>query len=188
MKESRESTESAVIEAILDGEIELFSSIVKSYQEQLFRVALGYLASPVDAEEVVQEVFIKAYNSLGSFKRESKLSTWLYRICVNSSLNELARRKRRRAFTGFEEVGEWELVRTAQSSPEREYIEQEQDREVRRAIDSLPKNQRTAFILQRYQELSQREIAQIMNRSEGSVEQLLQRGKRNLRRALSNLK
>lgn len=176
--------ELAIIGKILNGKTELFSDIVENYAQQLFRVALGYMHSKEEAEDIVQEVLIKAYNSLSTFKGESKLSTWLYRITVNTCLNELSKRKRRWLFSNIEEVHSSFIDYSQQKNPEQQLIEEETNRKVRKAIDSLPEKQRTAFILQRYKELSQKEISEIMELTEGAVEQLLQRGKSNLKKRL----
>ncbi len=173
-----------IINDILNGNTERFSIIAESYAEQLFRVAIGYMHSKVEAEDIVQEVLIKAYNSLSSFKGESKLSTWLYRITVNTCLNELKRRKRRSLFSSIEDLEGQIINFKDQQNPEQELIQDETNSKVRKAIDTLPTKQKTAFILQRYQELSQREISKIMGVTEGAVEQLLQRGKSNLKKRL----
>lgn len=173
-----------IIGEILNGNTERFSVIAQDYAEQLFRVALGYMHSKVEAEDIVQDVLIKAYNSLSTFKGESKLSTWLYRITVNTCLNELSKRKRRFLFSTIEEVQNSFINYGDQKNPEQQLIEEETNRKVRKAIDTLPEKQKTAFILQRYKELSQKEISEIMQISEGAVEQLLQRGKSNLKKRL----
>ncbi len=89
-----------LIQEILDGNTNKFRVIADMYGEQLFRVAMGYMHSGEEAEDIVQESLIKAYNSLGSFKGESRLSTWLYRITVNNCTNELGKRKRRSSCGG----------------------------------------------------------------------------------------
>ncbi|NCB20014.1 MAG: sigma-70 family RNA polymerase sigma factor, partial [Bacteroidia bacterium] len=81
-----------LIQEILDGNTNKFKAIADEYGEQLFRVALGYMHSGEEAEDIVQESLIKAYNSLRFFKGESRLSTWLYRITVNTCINELEKR------------------------------------------------------------------------------------------------
>ena len=177
-----------LIQEILDGNADKFRVIADGYGEQLFRVAMGYMHSGEEAEDIVQESLIKAYNSLGSFKGESRLSTWLYRITVNTCINELEKRKRRWLFGSGgaknEEITEI-FGSSSQGSPEQQLIDKETTIKVRKAIDNLPQKQKSAFILQRYQDLSQQEIAQIMDTTEGAVEQLLQRAKSNLKKALS---
>ncbi len=173
-----------IIADILNGNSESFGLIAEEYAQQLFRVALGYMRSKEEAEDIVQEVLIKAYNSLGTFKGESKLSTWLYRITINTCINEINKLKRRSLFSSIEDVEGWALDVGDQKNPEQQLIEEETNRKVRKAIYKLPPKQKTAFILQRYRELSQKEISEIMGMTEGAVEQLLQRGKSNLKKRL----
>jgi RNA polymerase sigma-70 factor (ECF subfamily) len=177
--------EEQIVARLQSGHTESFRAIAEEYTEPLFRVALGYMHSKEEAEDMVQEAMIKAYNNINSFKGDSKLSTWLYRITVNTCLNEIDKRKRRSFFSRIEDIAE-KLRDTSESgeTPEQQMIQQESDRKVRKAIDSLPAKQKTAFILQRYKELSQKEISEVMQLSEGAVEQLLQRGKNNLRKRL----
>lgn len=174
-----------IIKEILNGNTEKFSVIANDYASLLFRVAIGYMHSKEEAEDIVQEVLIKAYNSLNTFKGESKLSTWLYRITVNTCINELNRRKRTSFFSSIEDFQGHFFDIGSQKNPEQQLIEEESNRKVRKAIDKLPTKQKTAFILQRYKELSQKEISEIMEITEGAVEQLLQRGKSNLKKRLS---
>lgn len=177
-----------LIQEILDGNTNKFKAIADEYGEQLFRVALGYMHSGEEAEDIVQESLIKAYNSLRFFKGESRLSTWLYRITVNTCINELEKRKRRWMFGsgGVKSENITEIFgSTNQENPEQQLIDKETTTKVRKAIDTLPQKQKSAFILQRYQDLSQQEIAQIMEITEGAVEQLLQRAKSNLKKTLS---
>jgi len=177
-----------LIKEILDGNTQMFRTIADEYGEQLFRVAMGYMHSREEAQDIVQESLIKAYNSLSSFKGDSKLSTWLYRITVNNCLNQIEKNKRRwlfgQASKDREDITEV-FGSSREETPEQKMIDAETAKKVREAIDSLPQKQKTAFILQRYQELSQQEIAQIMGITEGAVEQLLQRGKMNLKKKLS---
>ena len=169
-----------IVQDILNGNKERFREIVGSCSEPLFRVAMGYMHNREEAEDIVQEVFIKAYNSLDSFKGESKILTWLYRFTVNSCINELNRKKRRWFFPA--------TLLSVDKNPEEEAIDKERDLLVKKAIETLPSNQKTAFILQRYQDMTQKEIAEIMEITEGAVEQLLQRGKITLRKKLQNIK
>lgn len=179
------TNERELVEDILNGEYAKFRIIVERYSEVLFRIAIGYMRTEADAEEVVQQVFVKAYAQLSSFKGLSKLSTWLCRIAVTSSLNELAKRDRGRSFkkrVKEENHPNEGLVGLHIQNPEEQLIKAELKEMVQKGIDSLPPQQKTALILQRYQELSQKEIAEVMEISEGAVEQHLYRAKANLKR------
>jgi RNA polymerase sigma-70 factor (ECF subfamily) len=135
-----------------------------------------------DAEDITQEVFIRVYQSLHTFQGESEFSTWLYRITVNMSLNFLRRNRKKRVLQSLETLF---TLRSDEKNPLEEMESAERDRRIRKAIDTLPERQRMAFILSRYEELPQKKIAAVMNRSEGAVEQLLQRAKEILQKKLS---
>lgn len=177
--------EKQVIARIQAGHADSFRVIAEEYSEQLFKVALGYMHSKEEAEDMVQEAMVKAYNNINNFKGKSKLSTWLYRITVNTCLNEIEKRKRASLLNRITDITErLRNISANEENPEQQIIRQEREKKVQIAIDSLPAKQKTALILQRYRELSQKEIAEIMQLSEGSVEQLLQRAKKNLRKKL----
>jgi len=170
-----------IISDILTGEREKFSVIVNLYKDSVFRIAIGYMHTKDDAEDIVQEVFIKTYQSLSGFKGKSEFSTWLYRITVNTCLNAIEKKQRYSFFQKAEDtVSRIFNIRSDEKNPEEMLVSREKEKAVQDAIDSLPKQQRTAFTLKRYDDLSQKEISQIMDLSEGAVEQLLQRAKVNL--------
>lgn len=164
-----------------------FESAVSDNYELMFRTAMGFVHSREDAEDIAQEVFLKAYRHWDSFRGEAEISTWLYRIAVNLSINFVKREKRRKTIRQGESMLK-NLFNIAgnDKNPRQQLESEETDNAVRAAIDSLPEKQRTAFILSRYDELSQKETARIMQITEGAVEQLLQRAKKNLRKKLES--
>ena len=182
--------EAKVVERILNGEQELFAEMVRAHQSLVLTTCLGFTHNREDAEDLTQEVFISAYQQLGRFKGDSKISTWLYRIAVNASLNHMRNSKRRSIFQRIEGLfvkDKAEVQPAAMplgDNPEQQLISAQESEAVQKAIDSLPESQRVAFTLSRYDELPQSEIAAIMSISEGAVEQLLQRAKANLRKKL----
>ena len=92
-------SEGQLIEKILSDDKEAFRLLMERYQQQVFRVAIGFVHSRQDAEDITQEVFIRVYRSLSSFKEKSLFSTWLYRITLNTSINYLNKNKRRNILT-----------------------------------------------------------------------------------------
>ena len=184
-------TDREIIKLVLQGEKEKFRMLVEQYQQMVFRTCMGFLHNKDDADDLTQEIFIQAYQSLSRFKGEAAFSTWLYRIAVNASLNKVRKSsknlilQRIDAFFGAEKSREAPFLQSDTDDPEKILIRQEHVEWVRRALDSLPENQRTAIVLSKYDDLSQKEIAEIMKTSEGSVEALLQRAKKNLREKLS---
>ncbi len=187
-------TQNELIKLVLDGNQEAFRLIVEQYKANVFRTCLGFVHSREDAEELTQDVFVNIYRNLNRFKGDSSFFTWIYRIAVNSSLNHLRRQKKQSFVQRFENIfgseirEEKNVAITYWDNPEQLMIEKEQNNKIYKAIDSLPENQRIAFNLSKYEELPQREIASIMNISEGAVEALLQRAKANLQKKLTDFR
>jgi RNA polymerase sigma-70 factor (ECF subfamily) len=184
-------TDSEIIKKISGGDKDQYRFLVERYQQVIFRLCLGFVHNRDDADDLVQEVFIQAYQAIPGFRAESSFSTWLYRIAVNASLNHVRRKSKnfflRRIddYFGSEKIYTGELNVIDDSDPESLLIRDEQRTWVKKTLDSLPDNQRTAIVLSKYDDLSQKEIASILDISEGAVEALLQRAKANLRKRLA---
>lgn len=182
-----------IISEILQGDRQKFRILVDRYQSNIFRTCMGFVHNKEDADDLTQEVFIQAYQALTSFNRDASFSTWLYRIAVNASLNKLRRAKKNRFLQrignvfGSEITNAYAIPTSIAEDPENLLISTQRSEWVERALNSLPENQRTAIILSKYDELSQREIASIMETTEGAVEALIQRAKVNLRERLHSL-
>jgi len=184
-------SDSEVIKLILQGDKEKFRILVEQYQQMVFRTCMGFLHNKDDADDLTQDVFIQAYLSLPHFKGGSAFSTWLYRIAVNASLNKIRKSPLKLIFQRFENIAGSKNEKetypsvSVEEDPENILIRQEHIEWVKRSLDTLPENQHTAIVLSRYDDLSQKEIAEIMDTTEGAVEALLQRAKKNLREKLS---
>jgi len=150
----------------------------------------GLLQNREDAEDIAQDVFIEVYRNIQNFRAQSKLSTWLYRIAVNRSLNHIHDNRKNKWFQSFEDVvaaKNREILQIKSSiSDQPEFALEKQQRAIilHEAIKSLPKNQKIAFTLNKYEELSYREIAEVMELSISSVESLLFRAKKGLQKKL----
>ena len=175
--------EAESIKSILAGHTAEFTHLVKAYETSVFRIVMGFVHQKEDAEDITQEVFVKAFQSLDRFAGRSSFSTWLYRIAIHTSLNELKRRKRR---TLWSMAADMLQLPSTNKNPEQALAEKAEQDEIRKAIDRLPEKQRMAFILSRYEELPQRDVALIMEISEGAVEQLLLRARDNLKKTLQH--
>ena len=167
-----------LIQSILSGNQQDFKLLIKKYEANVFRTAIGFLHNKQDAEDITQDVFIKVYQSLSSFNGKAAFSTWLYRITVNSSLNFLRKKKRRGFWVALSE-----LIQIPSKDKPGEIVLTEKAI-IQQAIDDLPDKQRKAFVLSRYEELPHIQIAEIMKITEGAVEQLLHRAKINLKKVL----
>ena len=169
-----------MIEAILKGDQKAFKLLVDTYQLMVVNTCYAFVHDRDEAEDIAQDVFVQVFESLGRFLFESKLSTWLYRIAVNRSINH-CKSPRGRAIKI--DIDSWKQQEVAQSveMPQQQILEeQEQIELLHKAIDKLPENQRTALILNKYEELSYKEIADVIGVSLSSVESLIFRAKNNL--------
>lgn len=179
-------TDLEIINQVKAGDTEKFGLLVDKYQKMVFSTCIGYVHEKEDADDLTQEVFINAYQALPTFRGKSAFSTWLYRIAVNASLNHGRKKEPHGLLTRItsvfsrQGVNEQVIEVSDTDNPEESLIRQEEIEKLGRAIDSLPEKQRTAIILSKYEELSQREIAEIMDTTEGAVEALIQRAKANL--------
>ncbi len=155
----------------------------------VFRTCIGFVHNKDDADDLTQETFIQAYESLSRFRGDSSFSTWLYRIAVNASLNRTRKSPLSMLMQQIDDLrGDSKEPRHVSvpddDDPEKAIIRQEDIERVRKALDTLPPNQRTAIVLSRYDGLSQKEVAEIMGITEGAVEALLQRAKKSLQKKL----
>jgi RNA polymerase sigma-70 factor (ECF subfamily) len=179
-----------LIDKILEGDQLAFKELVEKYQTMIINTCIGFLHDKQDAEDIAQEVFVEVFYSLGKFRKEANLSTWLYRIAVNKSLNFLRSNKRRQWIQGFEDAmgigrsGQTEPIETRHPGVEMETKEEAAMLHV--TINSLSENQRIAFTLNKYEDLSYSEIAEVMGVSVSSVESLIHRAKINLQQKLMN--
>lgn len=182
-----------LVEALHRGNRAALKELFDSYSIRVYNVAYRMLQNKHDAEDVTQEVFLEAYKSLKTFRGESRLSTWLYRISVNRALNH-QRKKRLQRWLAFDfEASELSFEATglpevADVGPDGELERKDTERIVQGAINALPGRQRTALVLHRYDELSHEEIAEVMGVSIASVESLLHRARQALARKLLPLK
>lgn len=183
-------TDAELIERLIAKDNDAFKQLINDYQSLVYKACFNLLRDQEDAEDIAQEVFIEVFESIEQFKLQSKLSTWLYRISINKSLNHLRKMKRKSLISSIERFFDKSLPlnvedKAASDSPYSiEY--QERSKVLQSAINSLPDNQRIAFTMNKYNELSYQEITEIMGLSLASVESLIHRAKLNLQKKLVN--
>ena len=181
-------TESELIDLLKKNDREAFKEMVETWQDMVFNTAIGFLQNAEDAEDTAQEVFIQVYESVTKFKEESKLSTWIYRITVSKCLDHLRKKKRKKRFAFIQSLyGKNEALVIDPPDffhPGVKTENKENAVALFKAIRKLPETQKTVFILNKIENLSYREIAEIMNSSKPAVDSLLQRAKKNLRNEL----
>lgn len=180
--------EKEMTDRLREGDEEAFRELVGEYQVRVMSLCLSMLHVREEAEDVAQEVFVEVYRSVERFRGESRLSTWIYRIAVNKCLNQIRHRQRRKWFLLPGQLPEKqrqeEIAAPAGDLPSAEIERQQRLQRLWQAIDALPENQRKAFVLSRMEDLSYREVAEIMGTTLPAVESLLQRARINLQQKL----
>jgi RNA polymerase sigma-70 factor (ECF subfamily) len=156
------------------GDREAFDRLVERYQRDIYRLCYRYVNDPQDANDMAQEVFLKAYRAIDRFRGDSSFSTWLYRIAVNTCLNFRSSRR---------PEGEQlpESIPDAHAGVLDAMVEDERARRVRQAVSRLPEKQRATVILKVYHDLTHEEVAGILGSTVGTV-------KANLFHALGKLR
>lgn len=183
-------SEAEIIQKLQQGDEKAFKQLVEKYQQLVVNTCFGLVHNNEDAEDIAQDVFIEVHRSISNFRADSKISTWLYRVAVNRSLNFIRDNKRRKMAQSIEDafsLGKEKLTNIypgQTESPDAEFENSERADILHKAIDSLPKNQRVAFTLNKYDDLSYKEIAAVMETSISSVESLIHRAKKNLQKKL----
>jgi RNA polymerase sigma-70 factor (ECF subfamily) len=174
---SPREAERKAVEACQRGDAEAFGLLVSRHQRAIYRLCYRYLGNQQDADDVAQEVFFKAFRSIGRFRAESALATWLYRIAVNTCLNFRSSRRELHA-----ELPDQLPDRSPGISERLE--ERERRAQVQKAVERLPERQKATLILKVYQELSHEEVAAILGVSVGTAKANLFHALANLRRQL----
>jgi RNA polymerase sigma-70 factor, ECF subfamily len=174
-------------EQLLNADGRAFQQLYEKYGPAVYRVCFRFLNHQTEAEDAVQEVFLKAFHSLSRFRGQAQISTWLYRIAVNHCLN-LQRKKKALSWLSLEFLNDRQLISAASDDNPVENLEKKETQGlIEQAIAALPERQRMAFILCRYELKSYQEIAEIMNCSLAAVESCLHHAKKNLSLVLKNL-
>ncbi len=183
-------SEAEIIQKLQKGDEKAFRQLVENFQQMVVNTCFGLVHNTEDAEDIAQDVFIEVFRSVSKFRADSKLSTWLYRIAVNRSLNFIRDNKRRKFAQSLEEIflpgkeksGSFSHEKV--STPDTEFENSERAAILHKSIDTLPEKQRIAFALNKYEDLSYKEIAEVMETSVSSVESLIHRAKKNLQKKL----
>ena len=183
--------EQELIEQLKAGEEAAFKQMVTSWQDLVYNTSLGLVQNEMDAEDVTQEVFVKAWESIEGFKGESKLSTWLYRISVTKSLDFLRSKKRKKRFAYIQSLfglNDELIIDPADFlHPGVKIEKKELSVALFKAISQLPEQQKAAFVLSRVEGLNHKEVSEVIGTTVPAVESLLQRAKLNLRKNLGEV-
>jgi len=179
-----------LIAQLQQGDEPAFKKLVDEWQHMVYNTALGIVQNEEDADDITQEVFIQVYQSVSSFKGESKFSTWLYRITVSKALDHEKRKKRKKRFAFVQSLfgnDEKEPFQPAEfNHPGVQMEKKERAAELFHALKQIPDKQRIAFTLHKLEGQSYQEVAEIMNTTLYAVESLIARAKTNLREILAD--
>jgi RNA polymerase sigma-70 factor (ECF subfamily) len=175
-------TDEQVVGHVRRGETRMFGELVRRYQDPVFGMALRFVGSRVEAEDVAQEVFLRVHRGIDGFKGDAKFSTWLYRITYNLCADWLRKnRKPGRAPAAMEAE---DVLADARVDLEGGVLAEEERDRVRRALAGLDEIYRTAVVLLYYQKLSYEQIAEVLGVPVKTVETRLYRARRILRESL----
>lgn len=179
-----ESHEDKLISRAAAGDGAAFSELMTMHEKRMYAVALRMCANREDAQDCLQDAMLRVYRSIGGFKGQSSFSTWVYRITMNTCLDELRRRKTRSASsldTMLE--GGWSPT-DGENGPEKQAVASEQRRVLNRAIADLPEDMRSAIVLRDVQGFSYEEIAEMLEVNIGTIKSRISRGREKLRQIL----
>ena len=184
-----ERTEALLIADLREGDETALAPLVEKYKRMVYRLAMQITKNHADADDVMQETFIKVYRSIRTFRKDAAFETWLYRITVNEALNFVKRRERQRVST-LETASESEYEAVTRyhaqvaNDPHAHAEKAELRHHVTKAVNSLSLKHRTVVILHEFEGLTHAEIAAILNCSEGTVRSRLHYARKKLRTLL----
>ena len=167
------------------GDAYAFEQLMAAHENKMYAVALRMCGNREDAQDCLQEAMLRVYRAMSGFKGQSSFSTWVYRITMNSCLDELRRRKSRTA-TSLDAMLENGFSPSDESdTPEQSSLRSEQRRVLERAIAELPEDMRAAIVLRDIQGCSYDEIAHALDANVGTIKSRISRGREKLRAVLS---
>ena len=178
------------IEQIKSGDDNAFKNLVDQYQEKVVNLCYSFTHNKEEALDLSQDIKKKIFHSIHSFREDASLSTWIYRITVNTSLNYVKKKKRWNWWNSLDEVfqsqnGEMQQDYPADDDLPGEGMErEEQYRQLYAAIDSLPEKQRIALTLNKFEEMPYKEIARVMHLNTSEVGVLINRARKKLQKKL----
>ena len=177
-----ERTESILVADLCDGDMTALAILVDRHKDLVYRVAMQITKNSDDASDVLQDAFLKVYDSINAFRQESAFETWLYRIVVNLSIDAVKKRKRQQeSMASLSEVSDVHQNPDIQQDPTRQAERNELQEWVTQAVNSLSIKHRAVVILHELEGLSHPQIADILDCSEGTVRSRLHYARKRLR-------
>ena len=179
------------IKAVKKGDQQAYEYIVEIFQNKVFGICFRMIGNRHEAEDMAQEAFIRAYINISRFNTDLKFSTWLYRIATNLCIDRLRKKKPDyyldAEVTGTDGLTMYSQVATDTDLPEDNLVSMELAETIERAILRLPEKYRTVIVLKYIEELSLKEISEILDIPVGTVKTRIHRGREALRQQLSNV-
>ena len=194
--QENEAIDEALMQRVKTGDRLAFETLVRRRQRPVLNFIFRFLHDPAEAEDLAQDVFLSIWKSAETYRPDAKFTTWLYRITINRCINRRRALQIRQWFSVFRpERPEPESKEESAAlnegmdttTPEDSLIQSEQSRQVKKALDALPTNQRLAILLKIYNGLSYQDIAGILDCSVPAVDSLLVRAKKNLQKKLAGM-
>ena len=181
----------ALVEECRNGDSSAFEALVRRYKDRVYNVAYRFLGNHEDAQDVAQEVFVRAYRGIDGFKGDSKVYTWLYSIAGNLARNKLrdSKRKGRNKGTSLEALeiqapGTAQALATARETPEETARRHETEEALQECLEELPEHYRIVFVLRTFEQLSYDEIADSVGCPKGTVKSRLNHARKFLHESL----
>jgi RNA polymerase sigma-70 factor (ECF subfamily) len=178
--------DNAIIAEIRAGDKEVYRQLVERYQQRVFQTCMGFVHNEDDAADLSQDIFIRAYEKLSSFKGEALFSTWLYRMTSNMAINFIRKRKLRSYFQRMDDDRTSVEIKSGESA-DAHVLRTEQKKLLKKALEKLTTSQHKAFVLSYYQDLSNQELADVMGLSLKAAESLLYRSRLRMQTTLKQL-
>lgn len=167
------------IEEVRAGNMQAFTKIIDKYKNQLFATVLRMTKNPEDAQDLVQEAFIKVYEQLNKYDFKGSFSSWLYRVTINHCLDELRKKRYQVEHITFNEKG---IDSSEENEPEIVFLKKEKSRQLEKLIASLPEDERMIILLRYANERSYEEISELLHIPLSTVRNKLHRAKKKLRK------
>lgn len=180
-----ELTDNQIIERVRRGETNLFNELVLRYQNKIFAYIYKIVNHKEEAEDIVQETFIKVYKNLNSFDADKKFSSWLYRISHNETINYLKKNKKVNVLYYEDNSYLLNLLKTEKNLI-KELIIEEDDQKLKTALKKLPLKYKEVIVLKYLEDKSYEEIAQILHKPIATVGTLINRAKSQLKKILND--
>ncbi len=188
-----QSIDATLVPALIAGEIQALEALMRRYNQSLYRAARSILKDEQEAEEAVQDTYLKAFRCIDQFQGQAKLSTWLTRIVINEALVRRRKQERRAAIVPIDSTtsldattaGDLPMASESTQSPEREAQRAEVRRLIERSIDNLPDSFRSVFVLRALEERSVEETAQCLDIPQATVRSRYFRARGLMREAIA---